>query len=86
VVYTLLAGSAAFRVLNLTLMPAALAIVVVSAFRLGQEFFAPSVELALAVGAGLVVLVLGLNPTLVLLGGGVIGALLIRSERADTAG
>src|SRR5579859_6312663 len=49
--YTLLAGSAALRMVNLTLMPAALAIVAVSSFRLAREFFTPSLELVLAIGA-----------------------------------
>src|SRR5919202_6316999 len=67
VAYTLLQGSAALRLINLTLMPAALAVVVVSAYRLGGEFFTPSLELVLAVAAGLGVVLLGLNPTLLLL-------------------
>ena len=75
VVYTLLASSAALGVINLTLMPAALAIVVVSAFRLGREFFTPSLELVLAIAGGASVLVFGMNPSLMLLAGGVIGAL-----------
>lgn len=78
VAYTRLAGSAAFRTLNVTLMPAALAVVIVSALRLGQEFFTPSVELALAVLAFLSVLVLGWNPSLVLIAGGLVGAVAIR--------
>jgi chromate transporter len=78
VAYTLLAGSAAFRVLNVTLMPAALALVIVSSLRLGQEFFSPSVELVLGVLAFCGVLVLGLNPSLVLVAGGLIGAVAVR--------
>jgi len=67
--YTLLAGSFALHVVNLTLMPAALALVVVSLFRLGREFFTPSPELVLVFGAGAGVLLLGLNPSLMLLAG-----------------
>jgi chromate transporter len=80
VAYTLLANSPALTVINLTLVPAALAIVVVSAFKLGREFFAPSLELALVFAGGLSVLIFGLNPSLVLLAGGVIGALAIRHQ------
>jgi len=86
VFYTLLAGSAVLRVANLTLMPAALAIVVVSAFRLGAEFMKPSLELVLAVAAGAAVLVLGLNPSLMLLAGGLIGALALRRKAEDESG
>jgi chromate transporter len=74
IVYTLLAGSTALEVINLTLMPAALAIVVVSAFNLGREFLTPSLELVLVVAGGASVLLFGLNPSLVLLAGGAIGA------------
>ena len=58
--------------------PAALALVIVSSLRLGQEFFSPSVELVLGVLAFVGVLALGLNPSLVLVAGGVIGALAVR--------
>jgi chromate transporter len=80
VVYTRLSGTEAFRVLNVTLMPAALAVVVVSSFRLGEEFFKPSVELLLAVVAFLAVLLLGWNPSLLLILGGVVGAVAIRRK------
>jgi chromate transporter len=83
VAYTLLAGSPTFRIVNLTLMPAALAIVVVSAYRLGREFFTPSVELLLAIGALVGVLVFGLNPSFLLLLGGALGAVAIRSRGQD---
>lgn len=90
IVYTLLANSAALNVINLTLMPAALAIVIVSAFRLGREFFTPSLELVLVVAGGASVLLFGLNPSLVLLAGGAIGAIALRnrderSERGETS-
>jgi chromate transporter len=83
VVYTQLAGSPILDVANRTLMPAALAIVVLSAFRLGREFLRPSVELALAIAASFGVLAFGLNPSLLLLAGGLIGALLLRDVPAE---
>jgi chromate transporter len=83
VAYTLLAGTAALRVVNLTLMPAALAVVAVSAFRLGSEFLTPSLELILAIGAGASVLLVGLNPSLILVTGGLIGAFALRERSAD---
>ena len=80
VAYTLLAGSAALGVVNLTLMPAALAVVAVSAFRLGREFFTPSLELILAIAAAVGVLLLGINPSLILVAGGLIGAFALRNN------
>jgi chromate transport protein ChrA len=78
--YTLLAGSRAFRVINLTLTPAALAVVIVAAWSLGREYVAPSLELALIVAAAAAVLVFDLNPSLVLVAGGAIGAVAIRQR------
>jgi chromate transport protein ChrA len=85
VAYTQLAGSSALGVVNLTLMPAALAVVAVSAFRLGREFFTPSLELVLAVAAGGGVLLLGINPSLILIAGGLIGACVLRDQSAEDA-
>jgi chromate transporter len=81
--YTMLAGSPALRVVNLTLVPAALAVVVVSTFKLGQEFFTPSVELVLAVSAAACVLLLNVNPSLLLVIGGLVGAFVIRREHHE---
>jgi chromate transporter len=80
IAYTLLAASPVLPVINLTLVPAALAIVVVSAYRLGQEYLRPSVELVLIFAAGVSVLVFGINPALVLLAGGLVGVVAIRHD------
>jgi len=83
VAYTLLTGSSAFGVVNLTLIPAALAVVVVSAWRLGREVITSWLELVLAVVAGAGVLLLGINPSLILLAGGLIGAFALRGGSAE---
>lgn len=77
----MLVGTPAFAVLNLTLMPAALGVVIVSTWKLAQEFFSPSVELLLAIGAAVGVLGLGMSPPLLLVGGGLIGAVAIRERK-----
>ena len=76
-----LQGTPAFPLLNLTLMPAALAIVMVSTWKLAEEFFHPSVELLLAALAAIGILVFGLNPPLLLVAGGLVGALTIRERQ-----
>ena len=84
VAYTLLVGSKAMSVINLTLLPAALAIVIVSVYQLGREYFVPSLELALVVVSGVGVALFGWNPSLVLLAGGAIGALSTRFRTTTT--
>lgn len=76
----LLQGTPAFPLLNLTLMPAALAIVIVSTWNLAEEFFHPSVELLLAVLAAIGILVFGLSAPLLLVTGGLVGAFTIRER------
>ena len=100
VAYTLLVGSPAMQVLSVTLMPAAVALVIVSTYRLGSEFLkferfefrsgrfgrtllVPSVELALVVAGGASVLLFGFSPALVLIAGGIVGALVIRRVEAE---
>lgn len=80
IAYTQLSNPATLRTINLSLTPAALAIVVVSAFNLGREFYTPSLELVLLVAGGACILFLGWNPALVLLAGGFIGAVAIREH------
>ena len=75
-------GSTALRVVNVTLLPAALGIVAFSTYRLAREFLTPSIELCLAILATTGVLALGLNSSLVLISGGVIGALVLRPRGA----
>lgn len=83
IAYTMLVGSPAFAVVNLTLMPAALAVIIVAALRLGQEFFHPSVELLLALGAFLGVILFGISPSLLLVAGGIVGAVTIRDRQRE---
>lgn len=85
VIYTVLSNTPAFRILDLTLTPAALAVVIVSSYRLGREYFRPSLELILVVAGAASVVLFGLNPSLVLVAGGIIGAVAIRDHSEDFA-
>lgn len=80
IAYTQLVGRPAFAVINVTLMPAALAVILVGALRLGQEYMKPSVELVLMVAAFVGVLWLGLNPSMLLIAGGLVGAFTVRAD------
>jgi len=63
-----------------TLLPAALGLIVVSSIRLGREIFRPSLELVIAVAACAVMSGFDVNPAIVLIAGGVIGALVLRMK------
>ena len=86
IAYQVVAGSPLFLIVNVTLMPAALAIIAVTGYRLLREFAFPSLELALAATGFLAVLLFGLNPSVVLVFGGLVGAVAIRRgpARAST--
>ncbi len=76
--YAALAGTAAFGVINVTLLPAALAVVIVAAYRLAQEFLSRWVEVLLGALALAAVLLLDVSPSVLLIAGGLVGALALR--------
>ena len=78
IAYRYLRDSRLFQLLPVTIMPAALALIVAAALKLGKDVFRPSRELVLAGAAFALALFLRLNPALLLLAGGVIGALFLR--------
>lgn len=81
-VYTELSGTRLMDIVDLTLAPATIAIVVISTLKLAEEFLRPSVELALAVTAFLLAAVFRVDPSLLLIAGGLAGALAIRGRPA----
>ena len=68
------------ELLPVTILPAALAFIVVAGLRLGREVFRPSRELVLAATAFAGAAVLHLSPVLLLLAGGVAGTVLFRPK------
>lgn len=82
IAYGYLAHGAVLDYINATLLPAALGIVVVSAVRLGKPLYRWSMDLAFAVVAGVVAAIPDVNPALVILAGGVFGAILLRGSEA----
>lgn len=60
--------------LEVSVLPAALAMITAAAIKLGKDVFRPSVDLVLAAAALAAVFFLNWNPALVLLGGGLAGA------------
>ena len=74
IAYHYLRSSRLFDLLPITIMPAALALIAVAALKLGQDVFRPSRELIVAGVAFALALFLRLNPALILVAGGVLGA------------
>ena len=63
--------------------PAALALIVVAALKLGKDVFRPSRELIIAGVAFVLALSLRLNPALILLAGGALGAFTFQKVQAE---
>ena len=78
IAYHYLRNSRVFDLLPVTIMPAALALIVVAALKLGKDVFRPSRELIFAGVAFSFALFLRLNPAFILLAGGVLGAFALR--------
>ena len=84
IAYHYLRNSRIFDLLPVTIMPAALALIIVAALKLGKDVFRPSVELIFAGVAFALALFLRLNPALILLSGGVLGAFALQKiEKED---
>lgn len=64
--------------LEVSVLPAALAMILAAAVKLGKDVFRPSLELLLAAAAFAAVFFFDLNPALVLVGGGLLGILMFR--------
>jgi chromate transporter len=76
--YSVLGHGTALDYIKVTLLPAALALILVSALRIGREIKIPSLELLLAAAALIGAVVFHLNPTVLMFGGGIIGAIFLR--------
>lgn len=80
--YGLFAHGPVLDYIGATLLPSALAFIVIAGVRLGREIFRPSLELVLAVAAFLAAVLFDLSPTLLMILGGVIGAVFLRQPKA----
>ena len=84
IAYHYLRSSRLFDLLPITIMPAALALIAVAALKLGKDVFRPSRELIVAGVAFALALFLRLNPALILLAGGVLGAFALQKVEEGT--
>jgi chromate transporter len=84
IAYHYLRNSRLFDLFPVTILPAALGLIVVAALKLGKNVFHPSRELIVAGVAFALALFLRLNPALILLAGGVLGAFALQKiEKQD---
>lgn len=83
--YRYFSESAAFDLLPATIMPAALALIVIAALRLGRDVFRPSRELVLACAGFALALFAGMNAALLLLAGGLIGIVVFSDAPPQSA-
>lgn len=77
--YYYLSGSRLFELLAVTILPAALGLIAVAAVKLGKDVFRPSRELVIAATAFILAIVLRVNPALILLAGGAVGAFVFQN-------
>jgi chromate transporter len=78
--YAALQGSTLLDMLSATFLPAATALIVLATMGFGREVFRPSLDLVIAAAALAGVLVFGIHPAILLLGGGVVGILALRGR------
>ncbi|MBN2118275.1 MAG: chromate transporter [Anaerolineales bacterium] len=69
--------------LEVSVLPAALALILAAAIKLGKDVFRPSAGFLLAAGAFAAVSFFKWNPALVLLAGGLLGIILFRSSQGE---
>lgn len=69
---------------EISVLPAALALILAAAIRLGKDVFRPSAEFLLAAAAFAAVFLFDLNPALVLIAGGLLGIPLFRLTRKNS--
>jgi chromate transporter len=69
--------------LEVSVLPAALALILAAAIKLGKDVFRPSAEFVLAAAAFAAVFFFKWNPALVLVAGGLVGIAVFRSSHGD---
>jgi len=84
IAYHYLRNTRLFDLLPVTIMPAALALIIVAALKLGKDVFRPSRELVIACSAFALALFLRLNPALILLVGGALGAFVLQKVEEES--
>jgi chromate transporter len=85
IAYHYLRNSRLFDLFPVTILPAALALIVIAALKLGKDVFHPSREFIFAGVAFALALFLRLNPALILLAGGALGAFVLQKVKKENS-
>ena len=80
IAYDLIEAGGYLETIRATLLPGALALIAVAAVRLGKNVFRSVPDVALAAAGLAGALFIGLNPALLLVAGGLVGAVLLAGE------
>ena len=83
IAYHYLSNSRLFGLLPITIMPAALGLIIVAALKLGKDVFRPSRELIIAGVAFFLALFVRVNPAIILLVGGAVGAFILKRNEEE---
>ncbi len=84
--YTYLAHGSVLDYIDATILPAALGVVIISAWRLGRPIMKPSRDLLFAILACGAAISQQVNPALIIFGGGVIGAIFLGGKKEEPRG
>ena len=79
--YGLVRGSPLLELVPVTLLPAGVALLFAAVIQLGKDVARPSLELVIAVVGLVGGLMFGVHPGILLMGGGVVGAIFLRGEK-----
>ena len=81
--YGVLRGSSLLELVPLTLLPAGVALLFGAVIQMGKDVARPSLELVIAVAGLAGALVFGVHPGILLMLGGVVGAIFLRGEKGS---
>lgn len=76
--YTTLKGTVIFDFMNISILPAAVGLIVLAALNLGKEVYNSPILLIFAFAAFIATLVFNINPSIVLIAGGIFSIVLLR--------
>lgn len=81
--YTVIKDSEFFSLLAYSILPAAVGLILISALNMGKDVFHSTVLITFAFVAFIATYVLKINPTIVIMGGGILGVIVFAKIKGD---